>query len=228
MLTDYGTFCYWRMLKLHFTTKSYDVVDSQWRVRGISKEHYSNQVSGKKSVYAYVAKKYETPKNFIKNVIANLTNNSGIFVHDLLDSKSDGNFSEWSNRINSLVNHSENNIEYLLDSYPHKDDFIQIFDSSSYDCPLFLKMLNRKYITPEFFCLVLHESGIKGFPAQWDKDLAHLPFWNELHLRLNKYRKLLYITKKGEYTTVKKKYHELLINQYQFTQLELKKYKLIS
>lgn len=174
-------------LRLHFTTKNYDVIKQQGRVRA-SKQSFFKRTD----LFAIkkIAEEY-SDKEVIDFLVANFI--AGDRWGGVFDSEARGNYISWKKRIESITYTFEKELD-KLSFFCEKQDmlFADLFNSKNGNHPPIVKLFLKKEVSIETLVIL---NKINNFTDQLDLQLSDDLIWPDVSRLINKYTPFLRISK---------------------------------
>ena len=169
-MNAFEAFQLYTAIKNHFTTESYDYFKYHGKTR-VSQNTFDTR---KDKYMFHKLSKHEDPLTFL---VANLSENSKLYVADMFNLDREMKYNEFLRRRQSLTYTFENDIDNLL------EDFDKNFEVPSGDYPFLLKLLTRKKITKESFIIM---NDCVRFFGSWNKRITDPVLWPQIALNCKK------------------------------------------
>lgn len=185
-MSPFETFKYYKTLKLHFSTESYDFFAYKGKTRSINKEKFE---TSKDRFWAQkIAKTYD--KKAPSFFVANFSENPKYYIRDLAtDSQCDRVYKQWSSVRKAQL-------------YNLKSDLNNMSDDLDEELNLLFKRYIRKEISKETACIILKQVGcIEQINEENKGDII----WNEYYLAFKKYI---------PFVNLKKEYEQILLDKF--------------
>lgn len=170
-MTPFEAFKLYTALKNHFTTDSYDYIKYNGKVK-------VNEISfeTRKDKYMfYKLSKHEDPKTFL---IANLSENSKLWVGDMFSVDNQLKYNEYLRRKQTLTYMFESDIDNLLENF---DNNFDVPNDGGY--PYLLNLLVRKKISKETFIII--QDCVRFF-KKWNKQISDPILWPQIAMNCKK------------------------------------------
>ena len=190
-MTPFEAFKLYTAIKNHFTVDSYDFFKYNGKVR-VTEISFETR---KDKYMFYKLSKHEDPKTFL---VANLSENSKMWVGDLFSADHQLKYNEFLRRKQTLQYTFENDIDNLLESF---DDNFKVPEDGGY--PYLLNLLVRKKISKESFIII--QDCVRFF-KKWNEQITDPVLWPQVAMSCKKLHPFL------EYE--KDKYCERLRNKF--------------
>jgi len=169
-MNAFEAFQLYTAIKNHFTTESYDYFKYHGKTR-VSQNTFDTR---KDKYMFHKLSKHEDPLTFL---VANLSENSKLYVADMFNLDREMKYNEFLRRRQSLTYTFENDIDNLL------EDFDKNFEVPNGDYPFLLKLLTRKKITKESFIIM---NDCVRFFGSWNKRITDPVLWPQIALNCKK------------------------------------------
>ena len=189
-ITPFDCYCLYLGLKRHFNS-DYDYIKYNGKVRASTS---SFEKRADRSRFAVLAK-YPDLQNLI---LANLVENSNVWVGDLLQPPAQEIYKQWSIRTQKLT--------YVLSEQLSKLDrnFDANFKVPPNEHPPLLKKLIRKDICPEMAVVL---QNLLGYVSRWDKAMADDITWQQYRTMIVKYQPFVQCDKDKIKSAILKKFY---------------------
>jgi hypothetical protein len=179
-MTGYEAFTLYHTLKLHFTS-NYDYFKYNGKCN-ISVTTFENR---KDKYYFYkLSRKYPIKEDLINFLVANLLNDSNVWVGTLLQEECDIIYKERQRVIQSMGYIFENECRDAFSSVTNPNDVL-VTDG---DYPKLLTMVLRKEVSPETLIIL---DKILSFLPMWERKITDTIRWPEYRNKLSKYASFL-------------------------------------
>jgi len=176
-MTPFDAYVMYCALKMHFTTKDYDFIKYNGKLR-ITGDHFERRKD--KYFFHKLAKRKDVKEFLISNFVSN-TNQT--WIGDLVNNSStEDNYTEWKKRTQAIAYSFEEDLKKCLTKL---DDNVIITDNQH---PFMLKLFLRKKISIETLIIL---NDLIGFFSHWNKHLKDDIIWKDIHLLCVKYRPFL-------------------------------------
>jgi hypothetical protein len=175
-MTPFEAYREYIALKSHFTSKNYDYVKFNGKLKTASIDSFHNR---KDKIFFMRLAKHKDVKGFL---ISNFIE-SNSWVGDLAYNEvAEKNYLSWQKRLQSLSYVFKNDLSKLKEDF---DSNIIVEDNTH---PYLLKLFLRKEIT--FETLVILVDLVKCY-SHWNKQMKNDPVWKDVGLKIKKYSKFL-------------------------------------
>jgi hypothetical protein len=179
-MTGYEAFTLYHTLKLHFTS-NYDYFKYNGKCN-ISVTTFENR---KDKYYFYkLSRKYPIKEDLINFLVANLLNDSNVWVGTLLQEECDIIYKERQRVIQSMSYIFENECRDAFGSVTNPNDVL-VTDG---DYPKLLTMVLRKEVSPETLIIL---DKILSFLPMWERKITDTIRWPDYRNKLSKYASFL-------------------------------------
>ena len=171
MTSGYDLFKYNKAVKLHFSTKKYNIFDYNGNTLGVSFENFL--AARDYNVYNAIARKFDSDLASIQFLVANYVYQNDP-IHNI--ASSERNFILWNKRKQSITNTFKNDIDNIILVMEKKNLTYEQMKDSSKDIPELFKMYLKQEVTIESmhilnkFSLFL-EGWKPTLELVWSKDL---------------------------------------------------------
>lgn len=150
MITGFKAYKYYMSVKLHFTKDNYNVFETRGNVKGTEQAFLARN---DRFIFDRIARKYDTDRNVIQFFVANFAYGNTSVVYSVEEAES--NLTEWERRKQSLSKVFQDDLgTILLQAEKDKLNKSQIFEFTSGDMPLILKLFLGKRISIESMYLL--------------------------------------------------------------------------
>ncbi|CAB4125547.1 59 protein [uncultured Caudovirales phage] len=150
MITGFKAYKYYMSVKLHFTKDNYNVFETRGNVKGTEQAFLARN---DRFIFDRIARKYDTDRNVIQFFVANFAYGNPSVVYSVEEAES--NLTEWERRKQSLSKVFQDDLgTILLQAEKDKLNKSQIFEFTSGDMPLILKLFLGKRISIESMYLL--------------------------------------------------------------------------
>lgn len=164
-------------LKQHFTQKNYDYIKYNGKVKSATEKSFNAR---RDKLFFMKLAKHQDPKNFL---IANMIETSKTWIGELAyNEEAQKRYMDWTKRIQSLT------YNFKLDINKLNENFDSNFLIEDYSHPLALKLYLQKEISLETLVILL--DLVRCF-KYWNNKMNGDPIWDEISLRILKYRPFL-------------------------------------
>ena len=178
-MTPYEAYIDYLALKRHFTTESYDYHKYNGKVVA-KKDSFEKRKD--KFFFEKIAR-HKDPHNLILSVILNKSN---AWVRDISSDEGYKQYNEWLKKTQAITRTIENDLSQFHDEF---DSNFKIEDNQH---PFILKLFLSEKITLETLVILTNMVGCLSY---WDKHMSYDPVWNEVYLKIKKYRGFLHYDK---------------------------------
>jgi len=176
-MTGYEAFSLYHTLKLHFTTESYDYFKYHGK-SNISMDAFENRKD--KYHFYKLSRKYPIKDDLVNFLVANLLENSKVWVGDLLQDEAHQLYLARQKVVQSLSYTFENECRDVFGEVNNPNEVIK----TNGDYPILLTKALRKEISPETLIIL---NSILGFLPMWKGKIADTIRWPDYLMKLNKY-----------------------------------------
>lgn len=176
-MTGYEAFSLYHTLKLHFTTESYDYFKYHGK-SNISVDAFENRKD--KYHFYKLSRKYPIKDDLVNFLVANLLENSKVWVGDLLQDEAHQLYLARQKVVQSLSYTFENECRDVFGEVNNPNEVIK----TNGDYPILLTKALRKEISPETLIIL---NSILGFLPMWKGKIADTIRWPDYLMKLNKY-----------------------------------------
>ena len=176
-MTGYEAFSLYHTLKLHFTTESYDYFKYHGK-SNISVDVFENRKD--KYHFYKLSRKYPIKDDLVNFLVANLLENSKVWVGDLLQDEAHQLYLARQKVVQSLSYTFENECRDVFGEVNNPNEVIK----TNGDYPILLTKALRKEISPETLIIL---NSILGFLPMWKGKIADTIRWPDYLMKLNKY-----------------------------------------
>jgi hypothetical protein len=175
-MTPFEAYREYVALKSHFTSKSYDYIKFNGKVKTVTIDSYHAR---KDKIFFMRLAKHKDVKGFL---ISNFIE-TDFWVGDLAyNETAQKNYLSWQKRLQSLTYTFNNDLSKL------KDDFDSNVIVENNDHPYLLKLFLRKDIS--FETLVILVDLVQCY-SHWNKNMKNDPVWKDIGLKIKKYNNFL-------------------------------------
>ena len=181
MMTGYEAFSIYNGLKLHFTQKSYDYLKYNGK-SNISVVTFENRKD--KFHFYKLSRKHQIKDDYINFLVANLLEDSKVWVGTLLSEECDIIYRQRQKVIQSMSYTFENECRDLFSDYKNPNDVLV----TNGDYPVLLTKALRKEISPETLIIL---NRILNFLPMWNKKITDTIRWPDYEMKLTKYASFL-------------------------------------
>jgi hypothetical protein len=181
MMTGYEAFSIYNGLKLHFTQKSYDYLKYNGK-SNISVVTFENRKD--KFHFYKLSRKHQIKDDYINFLVANLLEDSKVWVGTLLSEECDIIYRQRQKVIQSMSYTFENECRDLFSDYKNPNDVLV----TNGDYPVLLTKALRKEISPETLIIL---NRILNFLPMWNKNISDTIRWPDYEMKLTKYASFL-------------------------------------
>lgn len=169
-MTPFEAYKLYNAIKNHFTTESYDYFKYNGKVRA-SEITFETR---KDKYQFYKLSKHEDPLTFL---VANLSENSKLWVGDLFNQEHENIYNKYVKRKQSLSYTFQNDIGNMLENFDSN------FEVPSGNYPHLLNLLVRSKITKETFIII---NDCVRFFSKWNKEINDPVLWPTIALNCRK------------------------------------------
>lgn len=175
-MTPYEAYCCHRAIRHHFQVPTYDFFEKQGKLK--------NTITGyrncdQKRLYKKLSD-HRDPKGVI---LANVLEDRGEFVADLINCEGLKRHANWSSRVQAGTYHFREQVEQL--SFPFVNN-IKVIDGQH--PPLFTRYAKGKFSLENL--IVINE--LTGCFAYWDKEILDPIYWPKHYQKCVKYSPFVY------------------------------------
>ena len=164
-------------LKQHFTQKNYDYIKYNGKVKTATEKSFNAR---RDKLFFMKLAKHQDPKNFM---IANMIETSKTWIGELAyNEEAQKRYIDWSKRIQSLT------YNFKIDINKLNENFDSNFVIEDYSHPYALRLYLQKEISLETLVILL--DLVRCF-KYWNNKMDGDPIWDEISLRILKYRPFL-------------------------------------
>lgn len=176
-MTPYEAFKEYIALRSHFTSKSYDY----FRYNGKIKSASANSFDARKDKLFFMKlAKHNDPKGFL---VSNFVENDRAWIGSLAyNEQAQSTYKNWLKRVQSLTYNFTSDLSKL------KEDFDSNFKIEEDSHPYVMKLYLRKDITLETLTILV--DVVRCF-SYWNKNMEFDPVWQDIALKIRKYRPFL-------------------------------------
>jgi hypothetical protein len=176
-MTPFETYCTYLGMKRHFTTKSYDYIKYNGKVSA-NKETFNKR---KDKFFFEKLAKHDDPKSFL---LANFVTDSSQWIRNLVVSDTSREiYTSWLKKIQSLTYTIKNDIEKF------DDNFDDNFKVKIGEHPTILRLFLSGEIQLETLVVI---TAMVGCIPYWNKVLKDDFIWQEISLKIEKYKPFLH------------------------------------
>jgi hypothetical protein len=173
MMSAFECYKEYLALKNHFSKPSYDY----FKYNGKSKLSYDKFETRNDKLFFQKVAKHPDAKNFL---LANLLENEKAWIRDIAYSEAASKvYQDWNKRIQSLTYVVKNDMGNLL------PDFNSNFIATTGSHPHIVKLYLSHTICIETLIVL---SDMVGCIPYWDKTMEYDPLWDQLSIKMKKYK----------------------------------------
>jgi len=180
MMSAFEVYKEYVSLKNHFTNSSYDY----FRYNGKSRTSSKTFESRKDKLFFMKVAKHPDPKNFI---LANLLKDEKLWIKDIAyDENANKVYQDWTKRIQSLTYVVKGDLNKL------QTDFNSNFIVKNNSHPYVVKLYLRNEICLETLIVL---TDLVNCISYWDKKLEYDPVWEQVSIKMKKYKPFIHYDK---------------------------------
>lgn len=177
MITGYQAYCLFSAMKLHFTSKSYDIMKYEGRAKSINQNAFEK--SRDKYKFVKLSRKFSNTNDLILFLVSNFLQKPKLWIGDLFDE-------------NAVVNYDSRKKVHESMFYTFKNDCSKIFSDISVEnalktngeYPILLTKMLQGDVSIETVIIL---NNILNFIPDWSKKIQDTIQWPEILLTLSKY-----------------------------------------
>ena len=171
-MDGFAAYKYYLAVKLHFTTDKYDVFETRGAVKG-SREAFTAR--NDRHIFERLARKFDKDKDYIQYLVANFAYGNPDVVYN---EDSDGNYTLWLKRKQSMTQHFVNDLATMLTNL-ETNGIIQdkLFNFTNGDYPVALNLFIGGKISIETLRII---DDIHPILGAWKQTPAAFIWENEL------------------------------------------------
>ena len=176
-MTGYEAYCLYNSLKLHFSSDSYDYFRYNGKISS-SIEAFENR---KDKYYFYkLSRRFTNEEQARDFIVANLVNDSNVWVGHLLTEESDIQYRKRQKIIQALTYSFTNEIGSLM-SLENPNDLLMVHDGNY---PTLLTKLLQGDVSIETVCIM---NSMMNFIPMWDKKISDTIHYPKVSKTIRKY-----------------------------------------
>ena len=176
-MTGYEAYCLYNSLKLHFSSDSYDYFRYNGKISS-SIEAFENR---KDKYYFYkLSRRFTNEEQARDFIVANLVNDSNVWVGHLLTEESDIEYRKRQKIIQALTYSFTNEIGSLM-SLENPNDLLMVHDGNY---PTLLTKLLQGDVSIETVCIM---NSMMNFIPMWDKKISDTIHYPKVSKTIRKY-----------------------------------------
>lgn len=181
-IDGFRVFKYYRALRLHFTSKSYDVFKYRGAIYGLSRDHFEKRKDYQ--LFEFLARRLKSDQEIVQYFVSNMAYGHASVLYDGFDTGSDY-WTAWKRNRESRTRHFEQGLKLLinhLEDLEIPDKFHSTFGAREGSMPILLERHIARDVRVENMVILDHFAGYLDI---WEKTKS-LNLWNSEFIRIRK------------------------------------------